>query len=626
MKGNGASIGAQPLSKTWIGFEWFHLVALLWWLMPLDSSAQVFPGPLPPGVAKVGETKHPGIIESSGMTLSGRHPNILWTHNDTENPTFLFAMTTNGAHLGAYELQGANPVDLEAIEWHDGCLYLADTGTNGMVRSHSAIYKVAEPDISKTFGRAVVDHTWYVRFPGGRQDSEGFFIWQGYGYLVSKYETNNAVDLHRFSLADDSESVLLERVGSLPATADVSEATLSRDGNRLALLTENGLEVLFLGGNLGLARVAQRGRIDLENETLEAGAFIGDGYLATGELYPDILLFSGTEVSGAPVFEGRLLSVTVFEGNVVRFSSPARGFPAPVYQWIFNGAPIVGATNESLHLPAVTLSDAGSYEILARNAAGEIRRSATLTVLATEADLRITEVMSSPSPVSEVSADWWELTNFGTAEADLGGWRFNDSTGGLNDAFVIPAGVMVRPGESVVFVEQLSADEFKGWWGAGWFSPSNQIVTFSGSQLSFRAAGDSLRVWDDETVNDEAVLLRVDFGQAIAGASFGYDPESETFGQISREGENGAFRAASGGDIGSPSRVGDSPKPGIVLGLERHSGGVEITVKSPGAGSYALEYSEDLKDWTPIGIFSGSTNGVEQGGSAPLRIFRARIR
>jgi hypothetical protein len=249
-----------------------------------------------------------------------------------------------------------------------------------------------------------------------------------------------------------------------------------------------------------------------------------------------------------------------------------------------------------------------------------------LTVLETEADLRITEVMSSPGPGTTPSADWWELTNFGTEEADLGGWRFNDSTGGLNDAFTIPAGVAIRPGESVVFVEQLTPSEFKEWWGAQHFSPESQIVTFAGSQLSFRAAGDSLRVWNNEAVNDEAVVLRVDFGQAFTGATFGYDPDSEFFGQISQEGVNGAFRAANGGDVGSPGRVRDPEEEGIVLGVERKPNGMQIRVTSPEARSYELEYSDDFEVWTGLGTFSGSTSTVEQGSSGKLRVFRARVR
>lgn len=599
-------------------------LVLLCLLLP-GARAQFFPGSLPANVTKAGDLKHPGLIESSGLAASRRHPGVLWTHNDTESPVFLFAMTREGTHLGAYELQGANPVDLEAIAWHDGFLYLADIGTNGMRRSHSAIYKVTEPDLSERWGPARVDHTWYVRFPGERQDTEGFFIWEGFGYLVSKYKTNGAVALHRFSLADNSESILLEFVGSIPAAGDVSEASLSADGNRLALLTEDGLDIFFVGGNLGLVRAALQREVRLINETLEAGTFVNDGYLATGEFYPDILLFSGPEVSGQPMFELQPLDLTVFEGTAARFSASASGFPAPAYEWRFNGGILPGETNATLVLSNVAPARAGLYEVIARNTAGEARASATLAVLATAADLRITEVLSSPLPGSDPAADWWELTNFGTAPADLGGWRFNDGTGGLDDAFTIPPGVTAQPGESIVFIENLSAAEFKEWWGPERFSAASQIVTYSGAALSFRAAGDSLRLWEASATADQSTFARVDFGQAVAGSSFGYDPAAQLFGEFSQEGVNGAFRAVSG-EIASPGRVSNEPGPAAFrLAAERSPQGMRILVSGQAPRAFELEYSDDLKTWRSLGQFPGGSGPLPQTNSAPRRVFRARV-
>ncbi|HEY5079280.1 MAG TPA: hypothetical protein VII43_05515, partial [Opitutaceae bacterium] len=47
------------------------------------------------------------------------------------------------------------------------------------------------------------------------------------------------------------------------------------------------------------------------------------------------------------------------------------GEPEPALQWRKDGNPVVGSGARSLSVPAATLSDAGIYEVVASNAAGE---------------------------------------------------------------------------------------------------------------------------------------------------------------------------------------------------------------------------------------------------------------
>lgn len=73
------------------------------------------------------------------------------------------------------------------------------------------------------------------------------------------------------------------------------------------------------------------------------------------------------------------------------------------------------------------------------------------------ADVRINEVMSNPAG-SDSDAEWIELVNVGTVDADLSGWMFRGGTssgGSLGSAF--PDGIIVAPGAYVVIGGELAA-------------------------------------------------------------------------------------------------------------------------------------------------------------------------
>ena len=72
----------------------------------------------------------------------------------------------------------------------------------------------------------------------------------------------------------------------------------------------------------------------------------------------------------APTFSTQPFSQSVTAGTAVTFSATVTGTPAPTLQWQRNGTAIPGATAATLTLPAVTSADAGSYALVATNAAG----------------------------------------------------------------------------------------------------------------------------------------------------------------------------------------------------------------------------------------------------------------
>ena len=81
------------------------------------------------------------------------------------------------------------------------------------------------------------------------------------------------------------------------------------------------------------------------------------------------------EILSAPVSRGS------GPGTDVQFDVSVRGFPLPSYQWFFNGAPLPGATNSPLIVPAVQASNGGDYYLVISNYLGKATSTvATLTV------------------------------------------------------------------------------------------------------------------------------------------------------------------------------------------------------------------------------------------------------
>jgi hypothetical protein len=83
----------------------------------------------------------------------------------------------------------------------------------------------------------------------------------------------------------------------------------------------------------------------------------------------------------APVFTVQPRSQSVTAGTTAVLTAGVSGSPAPSFQWLRNGGLLQGATGASLILPSVSSADAGSYTLIAANAAGSATSSAAaLTV------------------------------------------------------------------------------------------------------------------------------------------------------------------------------------------------------------------------------------------------------
>ncbi|MBX3745905.1 MAG: immunoglobulin domain-containing protein [Verrucomicrobiae bacterium] len=74
-------------------------------------------------------------------------------------------------------------------------------------------------------------------------------------------------------------------------------------------------------------------------------------------------------------------SQIVSQGLPVTFRVAAAGFPAPTYQWQFQGADLSGETAATLEIPAAGSANVGDYRVIVRNTLGSVTsQTARLTV------------------------------------------------------------------------------------------------------------------------------------------------------------------------------------------------------------------------------------------------------
>jgi hypothetical protein len=400
--------------------------------------------------------------------------------------------------------------------------------------------------------------------------------------------------------------------------------------------TTNGSDPRLPGGALSAdARVYSVSMVINTNATILARAYDATHHNLTGANNPPLSSpWSGLTAASfitvtAPVITQTPVSLEAYVGQNPAFTVQAIGSPTPAYQWQLNGTNLVGQTNSQFMLSSVQLAQMGAYSVIVSNSAGSTNISFTLNITPKPL-LVITEVMSSEATDTNNSTldhqDWWELSNLDSFAVNLHGYRFDDNSASLSFAYTITNEVTIVPGESVVLVENMSADAFRVWWGPQALPPNVKIISYAGSGLSFGAGGDAVNVWNAAATVDSDKVASAAFGTATRGVSFGYDPDANTFGGLSAPGQNGAFIAAVNGDIGSPGTIINLPRftANSLNGNQFH-----LTLITQPGRHYRIEYTDLLNDadWLPLTEVTTAPNPLSitdtNAGSTSTRYYRA---
>jgi hypothetical protein len=186
------------------------------------------------------------LKEASGLVRGSG--NFWWSHNDSGDGPFLYAIDPKGTLLGKVEVQGARNIDWEDLTAgpclgslsKERCLYIADIGDNSAWRDDDVIYVVREP----TPKNQKVDllETLPVRYAGRPANSEAF-VYDAAGKQFLIFTKNKSGISRVYSRSLNKTEPLLKKVAEIdiskifsnPSGWSITGAALSQDGKTLLL-------------------------------------------------------------------------------------------------------------------------------------------------------------------------------------------------------------------------------------------------------------------------------------------------------------------------------------------------------------------------------------------------------
>jgi hypothetical protein len=158
-------------------------------------------------VTVLGNLDDSRVTESSGVAVSQRQADLLWTHNDAPGELVLHALGMDGAWRGAVTVEG-----LEGEDWEDlslapcpggagsaaraqDCLWVADLGDNAADRESVSVHAVREPEPDAGSARAVASARF--RYPEGPADAEAIALGPDGDLLVVTKGEDGSARLYR---------------------------------------------------------------------------------------------------------------------------------------------------------------------------------------------------------------------------------------------------------------------------------------------------------------------------------------------------------------------------------------------------------------------------------------------
>ncbi|MFI8232179.1 WD40 repeat domain-containing protein [Streptomyces sp. NPDC085900] len=134
----------------------------------------------------------PRITESSGLAASRLHPGVYWTHNDSSDGPYIYAVdSATGKTVARVALSGiGSPRDVEAISiGPDDHIYVGDIGDNlGGKWPYVWIYRLPEP--KKLVDQTVRATQYVVKYTDGARNAESLVVDPKTGrvYIIDKNE------------------------------------------------------------------------------------------------------------------------------------------------------------------------------------------------------------------------------------------------------------------------------------------------------------------------------------------------------------------------------------------------------------------------------------------------------
>lgn len=200
----------------------------------------------------VGKIESGEILESSGLTASKCTEDVFWTHNDSGDDAFIYALDSKGKKLATYKVRNAKNIDWEDIaafkNKNGECfLYIGEIGNNARARGEHTIYKVKEPtDFSKNSSKKnpqITEAAETIKFtyPDIRHDAETLLVHPQTGdiYVITKRLTGASGVYKLKASYDKSKTNKLEKISDItvPSVPNglLTGGDISPDGRRVVV-------------------------------------------------------------------------------------------------------------------------------------------------------------------------------------------------------------------------------------------------------------------------------------------------------------------------------------------------------------------------------------------------------
>jgi hypothetical protein len=165
------------------------------------------------------------VAESSGVVASSRLSGVYWTHNDSGDGPYLYAVDSAGRDLGSVRVLGARARDWEDLAAADclivpgRCLYVGDLGDNRRRRRTVVVYRLREPAPPRgpadTLRVAPLLDSLVLTYPDGAHDAEALAVTASGDLLIVSKDHGGPAVLYRASAARADGPRQLRRVGAL---------------------------------------------------------------------------------------------------------------------------------------------------------------------------------------------------------------------------------------------------------------------------------------------------------------------------------------------------------------------------------------------------------------------------
>jgi hypothetical protein len=208
----------------------------------------------PPKV--IGTIKNPGVSESSGLVASRTSPGVYWTHNDSGDGPFIYAIGGKGESFGVWRVNGAEADDWEDIAVGPGpdgtksYLYIGDIGDNNSTRKEIVVYRVPEPKPSSADNKTSKAkpqttepaEATRLHYPDGKHDAETLLVNPSTGdiYIISKIALESPTVYEAAAPFAANRVITMKSRGQLKIPSlfggILTGGSVSPDGRRIALV------------------------------------------------------------------------------------------------------------------------------------------------------------------------------------------------------------------------------------------------------------------------------------------------------------------------------------------------------------------------------------------------------